>query len=56
MTYSLIYSDRKSIGITVKNAVVTVRAPRGVSQKRIDDFLKSKEKWIMWELWKTANW
>ena len=47
MTYSLIYSDRKSIGITVKNTVVTVRAPRGVSQKRIDDLLKSKEKWII---------
>jgi predicted metal-dependent hydrolase len=46
MEYKLIYSDRKSISASVKGGVLTVRAPRGVKQKTIDDFLIRHSSWI----------
>ena len=46
MEYKLIYSDRKSISASVKGGVLTVRAPRGVKQKTIDNFLMRHSAWI----------
>lgn len=45
--YELIRSKRNTISIQVdKNCNVTVRAPRFVSQKRIDEFLEEKKLWL----------
>ncbi|MGN0525944.1 MAG: M48 family metallopeptidase [Acutalibacteraceae bacterium] len=45
--YELIRSKRKTISIQVdENCNVTVRAPRFVSQKRIDEFLEEKKFWL----------
>ena len=46
MEYTLIYSDRKTISISVKGAVVTVRAPRRTSKEIIDSFIIKNKKWI----------
>lgn len=46
MEYMLIYSDRKTISISVKDGVVTVRAPRGASEKIIESFILKSQKWI----------
>jgi predicted metal-dependent hydrolase len=46
MEYDVIYSDRKSIGIKVKNGNVTVRAPRGTKITHIEDVVKKHIKWI----------
>ncbi len=51
MEYKLIYSDRKSISASVKGGVLTVRAPRGVKQKTIEDFLARHRVWIEEHLW-----
>ncbi len=48
MKYTLIRSKRKTISITIdKEAKVIVKAPNLVSQKFIDDYVASKEKWIL---------
>ena len=45
--YEIIRSKRKTISIQVdENCNVTVRAPRFVSQKRIDEFLEEKKFWL----------
>ena len=46
MEYDVIYSDRKSIGIKVKNGRVTVRAPRGTKMAYINDVVKKHNEWI----------
>lgn len=48
MSYRIIYSKRKSIGITItKEKVVIVRAPVGVSEREIQRIVESKQEWIM---------
>ena len=46
MEYDVIYSDRKSIGIKVKNGRVTVRAPHGTKMTYINDVVKKHNEWI----------
>ena len=47
MTYDLIRSDRKTIGIQITpDGNVVVRAPRGLSAAQIDGFVQSKRAWI----------
>ena len=47
MTYNLIRSDRKTIGIQITpEGNVIVRAPRGLSDTQIDRFVQSKREWI----------
>ena len=46
MEYKLIYSDRRSISASVKGGVLTVRAPRGISDELIEQFLKKHANWI----------
>lgn len=46
MEYTLTKSKRKTISITVKDGSIFVRAPKNVSNKRVDEFVTSKEKWI----------
>ena len=46
MDLEIIYSNRKTISITVKEGRVIVRAPRGISQARIDSFVNKNLAWI----------
>ena len=46
MEYNVIYSDRKSIGIKVKDGAVTVRAPHGTKMAYINDAVKKHSRWI----------
>ena len=46
MELEIIYSNRKTISITVKEGRVIVRAPRGVSRARIDSFVDKNREWI----------
>lgn len=40
MDYKVIYSDRKTISLSVAGGIVTVRAPKGATEKFIEDFVK----------------
>ena len=46
MEYKVIYSKRKTLAITVRNGEVLVRAPIGLKQKRIEQFLAESSDWI----------
>ncbi len=46
MDYDIVYSKRKTVGISVKSGKVTVRAPRGYSQSGIEKILKKHALWI----------
>lgn len=46
MEYTLIYSDRKTISISVKGGIVTVRAPRKAPKELIEKFIIKNKKWI----------
>ena len=40
MDYTVIYSDRKTISLSVKGGVITVRAPRRATKSFIEDFVR----------------
>ena len=46
MEYSIIYSDRKSVGLKVKDGKLTVRAPRGTKKEYIEKVIKKHAAWI----------
>lgn len=47
LCYKLIHSNRKTIQIQIlPDKTIEVRAPKNVSDKRINNFVCSKEKWI----------
>ena len=46
MNYKLIYSKRKSISASVKGGILTVRAPYGVPESIIEEFLQKHSAWI----------
>ena len=47
MDYELIFSDRRTLGITVeRDGVVVVRAPEGTSRETVDRLVESKKRWI----------
>ncbi len=47
MEYRIVRSNRKSIGITItKESEVVVRAPYGVSERKIQRLVKEKQEWI----------
>jgi len=48
--YTLTRANRKSIAITVKGSLVKVRAPFFSSLEAINDFVSSKEEWIIEKL------
>lgn len=48
MDYTIIRSDRKTIGLEVRrDGSILVRAPRRLSQDRIDRFVQEHRQWIM---------
>ena len=46
MDYKVVYSGRKTISLCVKDGVLTVKAPYGTKQKRIEELITSHEAWI----------
>ena len=52
MEYNIIYSDRRTVSICVKDRVVTVRAPRSTSEKRIRELVIKNAEWIEKQLQK----
>ena len=46
ISYKLIRSDRRSIGIQITAEGVVVRAPKGLTAAEIDRFVQSKRDWI----------
>ena len=46
ISYKLIRSDRRSIGLQIMAEGVVVRAPKGLSAAEIDRFVQSKRAWI----------
>ena len=45
-SYEIIRSDRKTLGLQVKDGRVIVRAPRRVTQQQIERFVREHEDWI----------
>ncbi len=50
IVYKVIYSSRKTLGITIKDEEVIVRAPHKTALDYIDKVVKSHEKWIVSKL------
>lgn len=49
--YDLIYSDRKTIGISVeRDKNIVIRAPEKITEKEIEDFIERKKYWIYTKL------
>ena len=46
MNCQIIYADRKSVSIKIKNGDVIVRAPRNMKESEIGKILKKHEDWI----------
>jgi predicted metal-dependent hydrolase len=47
ITYTLIYSDRKTLGLSVeRDKSIVVRAPRRVKENEIVDFIERKKFWL----------
>ncbi len=46
MDYTVIYSDRKTISLSVKGGVVTVRAPKRAPKSFIENFIKKHKDFI----------
>jgi len=47
MIYTLTRSKRKTIALYIRNGGIEVRAPMRVSKREIEEFITSKEKWIL---------
>ena len=50
MQYQVIYSDRKTLCMEIKNGQVIVRAPMRCSRKRISEFASKNEGWAIRKL------
>lgn len=46
MNYTVKYSDRKTLSITVRNAQVIVRSPKNIDKRRIEAFVTKHSEWI----------
>ena len=55
MDYNIVFSDRKTISLTIKNGELIVRAPLGTTEKRINSILQKHEKWIEKHLFKSIE-
>lgn len=45
--YHLIYSKRKTVGLSIKDGELVVRAPRGTGVTEIERVIKKHERWIV---------
>ena len=46
MEYDIIYSNRRTLSLSIKNCRLVVRAPRGTSQEKIEKAILSHKDWI----------
>lgn len=46
MEYTLIFSKRKTLGISIKNGEIVVRAPRGMRRSRVEYYIQKHRSWI----------
>ena len=46
MEYSVIYSNRKTVSLSIKDGALTVRAPHKTEEKRIAEILNKHQAWI----------
>ncbi len=47
MNYTVIYADRKTVSIQLgRDGSLTVRAPRGMSRREINEIVSSHQSWI----------
>ena len=46
MEYTIIRSDRKTLALEIRQGGLIVRAPRGASDKEINEFVTKHKKWI----------
>lgn len=47
MDYELVYSERRTLGITVeRDGIVVVHAPEGTSRETVDRLVEKKKRWI----------
>ena len=49
-SYQIIRSDRRTLGIEIKDGAVLVRAPRRASVQQIEQLLQKKQTWILTHL------
>ena len=54
MDVKIVYSNRKTVSLIVKNGSLTVRAPLGLNEKRILEIVKKHESWISEKLKESA--
>lgn len=55
MEYSVIYSKRKTLAISIKEGEIIVRAPQGVKRERIEYYLQKHAGWISKQIEKTRS-
>ena len=55
LEYNVIFSDRRSISLSIKNGKLTVRAPRKTPIKTIEKIILKHEKWIISHLKKSRE-
>jgi len=55
LKYKVAFSNRKTVSLSIKTGVLTVRAPFGTSEKRIESLIKKHEKWIEKHLSESAR-
>ena len=46
MKYRVVYSDRKTISLCIKDGGLLVRAPYGTKKERIESIVASHDEWI----------
>lgn len=46
LKYTTVFSDRRTVSLSIKNGILTVRAPYGTDKKSIEKLLQKHEKWI----------
>lgn len=46
MEYKLIYTNRRTVGLTVKDGELIVRSPHGLKKEKIDEICLKHEAWI----------
>ena len=55
MDYEIVYSDRRTLSITVRDGKVIVRAPKAVKMEYIDIFIQRHKAWIERSLEKSTK-
>ena len=53
--YDIIYSNRTTLSLCIKDGRLVVRAPRGASKEKIDEALAGHEEWIISNLERQKN-